>query len=398
MDSLLDNAPCGFLVFRDNGEIVQANKTLLLWLGYETLAGHKTDNILTLASRIFYNTHFFPIVKLHQRADEIFLTLATKDKQDIPVLANAVRKTDGPEAVTHCVFVPVRQRHQLEDEILQAKRAAENALKDNTQLKSLTASLERQAYELDQQYKKLSVLNQNLLQFSKIVSHDLQEPIRKIALNADILKNRQPDMSSGSKILLDRINSAAEKLKMLTEGLRHYITVDSEKDDVPVDLNAVLQAAKTSVVDHRKFDSFELITDELPSVVGYKQQLQLMFYHLIDNAIQFRDPSRLLTISVKSMLLEENLYRATKDRYKFADHTRILFSDNGIGFDDSYRSYVFDLLKKISPTTTGLGIGLSLIKKIVDNHSGTIDLRSERGTGTTVAVTLPVNNKVEPEM
>jgi sigma-B regulation protein RsbU (phosphoserine phosphatase) len=397
MDSLLNDAPCGFLIFRDDGTIVQANRTLLTWLGYENLEGHKIDTILTLASRIFYNTHFFPIVKLHQQANEIFLTLVTHDKHDIPVLTNAVRRKEENQTVNHCVFVPVHQRHKLEDEILQAKRAAENALKDNTELKSLTESLEKQTFELDQQYKKLSIVNKNLLQFSRIISHDLQEPIRKISLHTDIIKKNETGISARSNALLSKINSAADRLRVLTQGLNQYIDVDADKEDTLVDLNNTLKNATASVVAHRKFDSFELMTENLISVIGYQQQLQLMFYHLIDNAIQFRDSSRRLEITIKGTLLEENIYKATKHRYRFSDHLRITFSDNGIGFDETYREYVFEILKKLSPATTGLGIGLSLVKKIIDNHSGTIDLRSEKGKGTTFTLTIPVHNKINHE-
>jgi sigma-B regulation protein RsbU (phosphoserine phosphatase) len=90
MDDLLNIAPCGILLFDDGGNVLRANKTLKDLLGYndQELEGKTVDNIFSVATRIFYNTHLFPVIKLHSRADEIFLTLVTKDKMDIPVLSN----------------------------------------------------------------------------------------------------------------------------------------------------------------------------------------------------------------------------------------------------------------------------------------------------------------------
>ena len=93
MDELLNNAPCGFLVFADDGSIIEANATLIDSLGYERgeLLKLHVEKIFSVAGRIFYQTHFFPLLKLQERADEIFMTFMTTDKQEIPVLLNAQR-------------------------------------------------------------------------------------------------------------------------------------------------------------------------------------------------------------------------------------------------------------------------------------------------------------------
>jgi signal transduction histidine kinase len=95
-------------------------------------------------------------------------------------------------------------------------------------------------------------------------------------------------------------------------------------------------------------------------------------------------------INISSTLLEENLYRSIRDKYQFVEHLRIIFKDNGIGFDDQYRDYVFELVTKAHVGRTGLGIGLALIKKIVDNHGGTVRIESEAGKGTSVFLVLPL--------
>jgi anti-anti-sigma regulatory factor len=129
MDELLNTAPCGFLAFADDGTIIKVNATLLNWIGRDAgdLTGRHVETILPPGGRIFYQTHFFPLLKLHGRAEEIYLSLRGTDGGEVPVLANAVRRERGGAVVNDCVFVPMRQRRRFEDEILAAKREAEEA-------------------------------------------------------------------------------------------------------------------------------------------------------------------------------------------------------------------------------------------------------------------------------
>jgi PAS domain S-box-containing protein len=129
MDELLNSAPCGFLAFADDGTIQHVNATLLAWLGYAEgeLQGRHVERVLPPGGRIFYQTHFFPLLKLHGRAEEIFLSLRSVTGEELPVLVNAARRERDGAGVNLCVFVPMRQRRRFEDEILAAKREAEEA-------------------------------------------------------------------------------------------------------------------------------------------------------------------------------------------------------------------------------------------------------------------------------
>jgi phosphoserine phosphatase RsbU/P len=396
MDSLLDNAPCGYITFSDDGKIIWANKTLLGWLNYrlEDLSDKNIEVILTLSSRIFYNTHFFPILKLHQKAEEIFLQLKSSEKNEVPVLANAVRRNEGDVHINHCVLVSVHQRKKYEEEILLAKRQAESALQENVHLQELKATLEKKSVELESHYQKQLSANKNLLLFSKVISHDLQEPIHKIQLFADRILTKET-ISDRSRTDLLKINKASERLRMLTRALQHYISIDTESYIEKVDINKSIREAIKEVDNIRKMPDYDLTVEDLPVIAGYPKQMTLLFYHLIDNAVQFREPSRRLQISVSAVLLDENLYQVSPNRYKYTEHVRINFTDNGIGFDMQYKEYIFEILKKISPSREGLGVGLGLIKKIVDNHSGSIIVESYPGKGTTFQITLPTNSSRE---
>ncbi|HEX8148995.1 MAG TPA: STAS domain-containing protein [Pyrinomonadaceae bacterium] len=134
MDELLNRAPCGFLSLADDGRVLAVNATLLGWLGYAEgeLEGRHFETLLPAGGRIFYQTHFFPLLKLHGRAEEVYLSLRARGGGDVPVLANAARRERGDVPVNDCAFVPMRQRRRFEDELLAAKREAEeaNRLKD----------------------------------------------------------------------------------------------------------------------------------------------------------------------------------------------------------------------------------------------------------------------------
>jgi signal transduction histidine kinase len=93
---------------------------------------------------------------------------------------------------------------------------------------------------------------------------------------------------------------------------------------------------------------------------------------------------------VTQLLLEENIYRMSKHQYKYAEHLRISFDDNGIGIPEEYNDYVFKLLNKLDDATSDLGIGLPFVRKIVQNHSGEIRVHSQPGIGTRFEIELPI--------
>jgi phosphoserine phosphatase RsbU/P len=201
-----------------------------------------------------------------------------------------------------------------------------------------------------------------------------------------------PDVSLNPKLtpLTGKISTAAGKLKLLTEGLQTYIAIENEKHHTEVDLHEVIQAAKAQAIQQNNFEDFELEAERMPAIEGYPKQLQLMLFHLIDNAIKFRSMSRRLTVNISHVILEQNVYRVSKEHYRYRDHLRIIFKDNGIGFSPEYIEYVFKLLKKLDSASSGLGIGLPLVKRIAQNHSGDIRVTSTPDAGTTFEIELPL--------
>ena len=152
----------------------------------------------------------------------------------------------------------------------------------------------------------------------------------------------------------------------------------------------VITKAASRASARRQFFDFDLRLEKMPSLEGYESQLESLFFHLIDNAIQFREPSRKLVIKIDHVIIAENIFRVSKTQYKYVDHLRIFFSDNGMGFPEEYNDYIFVLLKKIHDST-GLGMGLPLVKKIVQKHFGQIRVKSQPQVGTHFEIELPIN-------
>jgi signal transduction histidine kinase len=221
----------------------------------------------------------------------------------------------------------------------------------------------------------------------------MQEPIHKIQVFADIISQGEAEhLSDKSRITLQKIIRAAQRLKQLTANLQRYLNVEDDASISEVSLNEVIERAKSLASDNRNFDDFDFIVEPLPAINGYERQLELMFYNLIDNSIQFRDPGTKLRITITGVVFEENVYKVTANKYKFSKHLKLIYRDNGTGFEPQYSEYIFELLKKIHTDGAGLGIGMSLVKKIAENHFGSIEVESKPNEGSTFVVILPVRD------
>jgi diguanylate cyclase (GGDEF)-like protein len=130
LDDILDTAPCGFLSLTDDGTIVLINSTLLELLEYslEQTIGKKIGFLLPVASQIFYQTHFLPLLKLNGKANEIYFSFKSRSRVNIPMLVNAVRKNRNEQIYNDCILIPIHQRIKYEDEILKAKKMADAAI------------------------------------------------------------------------------------------------------------------------------------------------------------------------------------------------------------------------------------------------------------------------------
>ena len=391
MDELLNYAPCGYLSFTDGGLIADVNATLLELLEYtrDELAQQKLETVLTVSSSIFLQTHFFPLLRLHGRADEIFFSLRTKSKKSIPVLVNAVRREQAGEPINVCAMMVVAQRQSYETQILEAKRAAEEALRSNEALSKAKQELEERALVLDRNLRQLEQKNREHLRVSQILFHDLWEPLRRIFTFADLLQQGERTVDAAQRqSWLGRILSAASRMESLLRSLQEYVAVDTADETLAqVDLNEAVARAQRTLANRGQ--PCEIISTALPIIEGYPQQLVLLFSHLMENSVKFCQPAASPTIQIRHSLIQQNWYRNTQNRYRYVEFVKIIIEDNSCGFDNEYSQQVFELLRKLDPTTPGMGIGLAICQKVVENHFGSITLASQVGKGVTITIQLP---------
>ena len=235
MDELLDNAPCGFLVFTDDGKIVEANATLLGLLGYERgeLLDLHIEKIFSVAGRIFYQTHFFPLLKLQGKIEELYLDLRSKTGGNIPVLINGVRHERGDETFYDCIFVAMRQRNQYEDEILNAKKAAE------------AATLAKD-------------------EFLSVVSHELRTPLNAILgwvrmlqndnlPNTEILKKGLGTIQRNAQIQTQLIEDILDFSRIISGKLRIEVGQVNLTEVVESAIDAIIPGATAKIFIFRKF-------------------------------------------------------------------------------------------------------------------------------------------------
>ncbi|MBO0931704.1 PAS domain-containing protein [Fibrella sp. HMF5036] len=383
--------PCGILVLDARSRILTANAFVYDLMGYtaDELPGKGIDVLLSVASRIYFQTHIFPLVTLHGSASALYATIQTQQRQPVPVLLNAVRREHEGQQVIYISFIPVHQRRLYEKEILDAKKAAEDALLRNDELLTLQQQLEQHQTEQDRQLSQLQQRNNELEQFSKVITHDLQEPLRKINVFAGLLANEQPGaLTSMGYSALAGISKASNRLRMLVSDLQLYFTLTSQRSDIEsVDLQIIMQ----ELIAQYTTTGVTFNLTSLPVVMGNRESLTSLFRHLLDNAVKFRKMDDNLTVvRISGTVVGHNSFRTNPDKYRYVDYARITISDNGIGFDNHQREEIFRILKKLHPHTPGMGLGLAVSKKIAEWHNGQISAESAVGKGTKITVLLPI--------
>lgn len=382
-----ENAPCGYFSFFDDGTIFIVNETLCSLLGYKKseLDQRHVEGLFTLPTKIFYQTHFFPLVKMQGHVEEIFLTLLTKNNQYLPILLNA-KRTEEPKAYTSCAFIVVPNRKKFEDELVNARNAAENALKENSQLQEITNELEKRSRQLDRQMQTVSKQNNELKQLNHVVTHSLKEPIRKILVYSE--KMQLEGLPEKMMHNVSRLTKASEQMRTIVAGLQQYVWIlGAEQAFKTLDLNPIIQQVAAQVREEHHPALLSLLVSDLPPFEADRDQVELLIYHILSNAVNFRKDDH-ARVSITGTMIKLNSFRAIKEKYRYEDFLKLEIRDEGTGFDPKYRESIFELFKRLD-YTKGQGLGLALCKKIAENHSGFIEAYSQVNEYTIITIFLP---------
>jgi signal transduction histidine kinase len=249
---------------------------------------------------------------------------------------------------------------------------------DFTKLKYLEFELLRKIAELESS-------NQNLEAFAHAASHDLKEPVRKILILSDRLRTQLlSQLADRDLALFDKISGASKRMGNLIDDLLMYsqfsmIPLEKEPVDLNENIQQVIEDLEVSIQETRA--SIEL--SKLPVVSGYKRQLHQMFQNLISNALKYHNPEVPLRIQISSVASHEN----------GKPYHLIEVRDNGLGFEQQFAEKIFQLFQRLHSVSryAGSGVGLSTVKKVVDNHQGFITAESAPGNGASFKVFLPMD-------
>ena len=250
-----------------------------------------------------------------------------------------------------------------------------------------TVILYTEISELKEREEALARSNRELQDFASVASHDLQEPLRKIEAFGDRLAARCGDqLDDQAKLYLERMLNAGGRMRLLINDLLTYSRVTTKgrpfeacdlskiAKEVVSDLQVPIEESK-AVIDY----------ESLPTIDADLVQMRQLFQNIISNSLKYHQQGKPPEIKITGELIENGNKTCCQ----------VQFADNGIGFEMRYAERIFSIFQRLhgNQEFAGTGIGLATCRKIVERHSGVIDVESAVGEGSTFTVRLPVNQK-----
>jgi PAS domain S-box-containing protein len=402
LEDLFENAPCGYVSAQPDGRIIRVNTTLATWLGRagDDLVGRRFPDLLNIAGKIYYETHFAPLLRMQGSFEEVALDLVRADGRVLPVLVNAQERRDGDG---HVRFIRITvfnagDRRRYEQELLQARRAAEEA---SAKLRDLNAALEArvaraveermQAEEALRQAQKMEAIGQ----LTGGVAHDFNNLLTVILGGLDTIRRQLPTLA---------VSPATERIersvRMASQGAERAATLTAR----------LLAFARRQPLDPKPFDAGRLVTnlaDLLQRTLGETVALETIAggglwqaqadpneleNALVNLAVNARDAmpgGGRLTIETSNAYLDDAYVAEVPEPVPAGQYVLIAVSDTGSGMSPETLAQVFEPFFTTKDVGKGTGLGLSQVYGFVRQSGGHIRIYSEPGEGTAVKIYLP---------
>jgi PAS domain S-box-containing protein len=425
LGDLLDNAPCGFVSYSDDGRLIHVNTTLLDRLGYarDDVVGKHVETLLAVGSRIFHQTHFVPLVKLHGRAQEIFMLLRARDGEDVGVLCNAVRHERNGVHATDCVFMEVRERRKFEEALLEAKQTAERAnvaLEERrreaadaaAQLESQAVELELQHQQLEQQATELEVQSEELQEanealrllntdlekqraaadeankakstFLAVMSHELRTPLNAIAGYVQLIDmGVYGQVSEPQREALARIDRSQRHLLRLINDVLNLSRIEAGKVDYAVETVSLTDVVTSilPMVDPQiaaKGLHFDAAVPTDIAARADREKVQQVLLNLLTNAIKFTEQGGRIALEAGSLSAAQVFLRVT---------------DTGRGIPLEMLEKIFEPFIQVDASRSrsgeGSGLGLAISRDLARGMGGDLRAESTIGVGSIFELVLP---------
>jgi signal transduction histidine kinase len=406
------------LIVDDKYENLFSLKTLLQLYAYETDTAASGEEALKKILKNEYSVIILDVQMPHMDGYEVAEAISGLNKtRDIPIIFLSAVNIDkrfiakgydsgGVDYITkpfdndlllmkvktfHRLYMQKKELKQVEEAL---RREIEIRKKSQQEIEQINSSLEfmveERTKDLLQLNKDLENRNAELAQYAYLASHDLQEPLRKIITFIKIIEEKYLRDIPEAKIEMSKVITSSERMRNLINALLSYSKLSAASFFTLVNLNEVVKDALADLELPIKEKQATINTAPLPDIEAIPGQMRQMFMNLLSNALKFSKTGVRPEINIFSEPVSElSLETASDPKGSF---TRIHISDNGIGLDESYIDKIFVIFQRLHGKTQyeGTGIGLAIVKKIVEKHNGIIGVKSKEGEGSTFTMVLPV--------
>ena len=361
LEDLYEHAPCGYVSTLPDGTFAKVNHTFLSWTGYqrdELLAGKRFQDLLTVAGKIYYETHYAPMLQMQGFVNEIAFDLVRRDGERLPVLINTVQKQDasGSPLLYRTTIFDARERRQYERELQLARRKAEDAL---------------------------ALRNQ----FLSLASHELRTPLTTVLGYIELLQRRvskDNTLNERDQRTLQLIANQTQRLNKMIMSLLDISRIETGQlsiEPAPLDVCVLVKRIVDDVRATLGERHIEMLCPIHPCVIqGDELRLEQVFQNLVQNAVKYSPQHAPIGVVVR----------------QYEGQVRVAVEDRGIGIPQAALPSLFQRFYRadnVDPTRiSGLGIGLFVVKQIVELHGGEVMVESVEGKGSTFTVSLPLND------
>ena len=360
---LYEQAPCAYLSTLHDGTILRGNQTFFDWIGArsEDIVGRtRFQALLTVGSRIYYETHYAPLLQMQGFVNEIALEVRRTDGAVRPIVASArqLRGSDAVPTINRVALFDSTDRRRYEQELLHARKRAEDAA------------------------RSLAAADAQKNAFIAMVAHELRNPLAPVRNALDLMRRsgNEPTIVNRATDVLHR---QVAQMVRLVEDLLDISRVGQDKLSirrVPIDLASVVHhalEASVPLLDHAGLSYTVALPDAPIYIDADAARLAQVIGNILNNASKFTPRGGSVALFVE----------------RDGDDAVIRIRDTGIGIDASDLARVFEMFVQTDgpvESKSGLGIGLALAKSLVERHDGRLTIESEgRGRGTEAVVRLP---------
>lgn len=365
-----------------------------LGLDEHTIIGSQFEALLTVGSKIFFQTHFHPLIMMQHSAREIYLSFKGEGGA-IPVLLNVEVIGLDQDIEIHCGGMEISNRNRFEKELIEAKKIAEDALIENDELVRVKNELLQNQQAREIQYRQLRSLQEQQQELFKLIAHDLQEPLRKSIFFSNYLLNHSGPLADGFSEKLLRIISFNSDMKQMLLTLQRFEELEHKKlnySAISIS-NSVKEAITALDLSNAQQVNITYAINELEFYAD-PQMLTDLFIELLRHSLKNKKPgNERVAIEISATETQKNVFIESRDKYQYDRYVKITYVDNGFGFTTDSEK-IFRIIQK-SAQFNQVSMGLAYCKRIVEKHSGNIVAKSvrEKGVGYTIFLPITLPNK-----